>query len=150
MTSDDWLKVIAALGLGTVPVGWFKWWTERKAAKEKAALDLRAQNSKEHAEVEVSERKLLPEMMKLYTEELSTMRKELRACAADLQSTTARMEREAMRMLSFIVMLVETNNRMRNRLYLCDTVMHHHDKTWISHDFVEVKIPSFKDPENHP
>ena len=95
MSGDDWQKIIAAFGIGTIPIGLFKWWTERKAAREKSALELLAQNSKQHADVDVAERNLLPQMMKLYTDELKSLRQELR-------DTTARMEREAIRMRQYI------------------------------------------------
>ena len=123
----------------------------RLAARDAEKMEINKEKSKQETELQIKETALLPEMIKIYTVELTAMRAELRATSTHwerrLSDTTNRMEREAMRMMNFIGQLIETMNRMRNRLYLCDTVMHLHDKTWISHNFVEIQIPSFKDPE---
>ena len=169
MNLDFWQKVITALA-GAPGVVWLcKWLFERYAARDAARAakiqqdreqkkEEDAQEVKERkervrakAELEKEEVRFLPETVRIYIEETRKLREELRTTEERLRTefnaTITRMEREAMRMMNFIGHLIETMNRMRNRLYLCDTVMHMHDKTWVSHDFVEAKIPPFKDPE---
>jgi C4-dicarboxylate-specific signal transduction histidine kinase len=147
---DFWQKIITALA-GAPGVVWLcKWLFERWAVRDAARLARQEQHEKEHAGVEIAEIGVFPEMIKLYTTELRSLRTELRETnerwEKKLSETTARMEREAIRMMNFIGHLVEVSNKMRNRLYLCDTLMHLHDRTWVSHDFTEIVIPSFKDP----
>lgn len=165
--NEFWQKVMMALTASPGVVWFVKWLLERAAARDNATKELRAQRSKESAEVEVAERKLLPEMMRLYTDQLKDLRAELRAANesfnlkiqevnehwdAKLNATISRKEREAQRMLNHIIILTRAYNTMRNKLFLADTVMHMHDREWVSvaTEFPPMEMPEFYDKPEPP